>query len=63
MPDVSSYEWRYLKEDYVSRLAALKSRPEYQKVDPRIPGLMLQIESAEALIDKIMEELPDATDD
>jgi hypothetical protein len=61
MPSLLQWEWT--SDEYYSRLACLKAHPDFQKVDPRIPGLMLQIESAEALIDKIMKERPDANDD
>src|SRR5690606_10458911 len=45
-------DWLWVSDRYYTKTQALREFPELQAVDPRLPGLMLQVESAEAMIEQ-----------
>lgn len=65
-PDVIK-DWAWLKRKYYTPAAVLEDYPHLLEVDPRLPALLVQVQSAERMIieilDKAMKEALNDTED
>lgn len=59
---ITAKDWPWIRGDYYTSGSALEAYPNLLQIDPRLPALLLQVQSAEALIDKIMKEALDKCD-